>query len=291
MKHRYLSASALRISAILLAATSAGCVSKTRYEEARSAISVEQEARRRTQSEVLVLDQKLGVLQGQLAEREQRLEAADEQIAESNLARDMALGERQSATELVDQLRADLERTGNHLRQFAEEKNRIAVELDQAEVRAKRVDACEQNASDNAAIVRDAALVMKDPIAVGEIELDPVDGRVVLRIPAGEIEGETLTPTADHLMSGVARVASLHMPARISIAETGGNPNAKDASPRLRTVADRLSALGVAPERVETRKNAASSAGGPPSIEISIYIDASAPAPSPAEPQSESESS
>lgn len=259
MNYRFISVIGLRVCAIVWVAFSAGCVTKTKYEEARSAALVEREGRRRNQEELILLQQKFQSLQVALAEREQRLEDSGERVAESDLARDVALGERQSAVELVEQLRSDLERTGNHLRTFAEAKNA-------AEARAKRLDECEASAADNARIVRDVALILKDPIAVGDIELDPIDGRVVLRVPASELNGETLSPLADRLVQGVAKVAGLHSGMRVSVAET----KSKDTT-RLRVVADRLATLGVGAERVKLVANEPGG-GGSPSLEITLYM-------------------
>jgi hypothetical protein len=268
MNYRQICVVGLRVCAILWVALSAGCVTKTRYEEARSASVVEREGRRRSQQELIALQQKFQVLQSTLKEREQRLDESGERVAESDLARDVALGERQSAVELVEQLRMDLERTGNHLRTFAEAKTA-------AESRAKRLDECEQSAADNAIIVRDTTLALREPIAVGDIELDPIDGRAVLRVPASEISGETLSPVAEHLLQGVAKVASLHPGMRISIAET----KSKEAA-RLRVVADRLAALGVVAERVKLVSNEPGGSGSP-SLEVTLYVDNSATSPTP----------
>lgn len=268
MNYRQIFVVGLRVCAIVWVALSASCVTKTRYEEARSAAVVEREGRRRNQEELVALQQKFQVLQSTLKEREQRLEDSGERVAEADLARDVALGERQSAVELVEQLRMDLERTGNHLRTFAEAKNA-------AESRAKRLDECEQSASDNAIIVRDTTLALKEPIAVGDIELDPIDGRAVLRVPATEISGETLSPVAERLLQGIAKVASLHSGMRISIAET----KSKDAA-RLRVVADRLAALGVVAERVKLVSNEPGGSGSP-SLEVTLYVDNSATSPTP----------
>jgi hypothetical protein len=248
-------------------ASSAGCVTKTRYEEAKSGARVEREGRRRSQDEVVALTEKLNAVTLQLKQREQRLEEQGDRIAEADLARDIALAERQTATELVEQLRMDLERTGVHLRSFADEKNRLSTALDAAAIRAKKLDACEQNASDNAAIVRDLALILKEPVTVGDIELDSVDGRAVLRLPASEVQGETLSPAAEKLMQGVARVLGLHSSARATVAQTKSN----DAA-RLRAVADRLSALGIASSRVRLEPSQPGGSG-PATVEITLYVD------------------
>lgn len=277
MNQRIICLVTLRLCAILTLASSAGCVTKTRYEEAKSGAQVEREGRRRSQEEVVALTERVNALSIELEQREQRLDEYGDRIAEADLARDIALGERQSASELVEQLRMDLERTGNHLRTFADEKNRLGTALDAAEVRAKRLDACEQNASDNAAIVRDVALLLKEPIAVGDIELDPIDGRAVLRISASEIQGETLSPAADKLIQGVARVASLHSSARIAVAQTKSN----DAA-RLRVIADRLRGLGVVAERVQLKPGEPGGSGSP-TVEITLYVDNATAAPTPSD--------
>src|SRR5262249_14370466 len=90
----------------------AGWVPQTRYEEARSAARIEQEAHRRTQAVLTDVARKLDKTQADLSERELRLEKMAQEIDEAKLNVDVANTDKQNALALVETLQSDLGRTG-----------------------------------------------------------------------------------------------------------------------------------------------------------------------------------
>jgi hypothetical protein len=269
-----------------VAFASAGCfVPATRYEEARSALLVEQEAHRRTQARLVAVSRDHDKLDAQLGEREKRIHQLEIDLAEARLGSEIAASERKFAVELVEQLRGELGRTGDHLRVFADDKRKLAAALEAAELRAKRLEQCEQTATDNALIVRDTALALHEPIANGELELVLLDGKAALRIASSELVGETPEPLGQRVLATLARVALAHPDARLEIREEGATgTDGEVATARVKRVADRLGAHGLSADRVALVPSAGGN--GEPTLQITIYVAELGAAPE--EPKSES---
>jgi len=254
-------------------------VPATRVEEARSAIRVEQEAHRRTQDHLGEIGRKLEQLQLALAERERRLEVLEGDLSESRLAEERAEVGRRYGVGLVEQLRGELSRTGGHLREFAEDRQKLASALDAAQAREKRLAGCEQEAADNAAVVRDITLLLHEPISTGEVELSVVEGRAVLRLPSSELTGETPEPVGARVLAAVGRVTQLHPESRVRLAEEGApSEPAESGAARLRAISDKLAEKGLAAQRVELEP-ATEGASGEPTIVIGVYATARSAAP------------
>ena len=267
----------------------AACVPATRYEEARSAVGVEQEAHRRTQAQLTSVSRDVDRLSAKLDEREKRINQLEIDLAEAQLGTDVSESERKFAVELVEQLRGELGRTGDHLRVFADAKQKLAAALDAVELRAKRLDQCEQTAADNALIVRDAALALHEPIANGEMELVVLEGRAALRIASSEVTGEVLQPLGQRVLASVALIAKAHPDARIEIREEGATGvDGEAATARMKRIADQLAGQGVGAERVTLAPSGGGK--GEPTVQITLFaaeLGAAAEDEKPAEPKSE----
>lgn len=260
-----------RFAFLLCTLVAPGClVPAARYEEARSAAQVEQEAQRRTQRELSRAASERDAARAELRTRERRIEKLESELAEAALATDVAGSERRYALELVEQLRGELLRTGDHLREFAGDRNRLADALKSAETRARGLAACEADAADNAGIVRDLAVELHQPIRSGEVDLEVVDGVPLLRIDSQELAGEVPDTTGRTLLAALVRVSQKHAHARVRIREVGKVPDGVDRAKRLRRVSDALAALGLAAERVELAP-ADEKGSGAPSLELALY--------------------
>lgn len=257
--------------AVLLGLAASGCmVPAARYEEARSAILVEQEAHRRTQARLGEVSRDLDRLHASLADREKKLERAEADLAEAKLSADVAGTERRFATEIVEQLRGELGRTGDHLRELAGEKSKLALALDAAESRARRLAQCEAEAADNAAIVRDLSVALNGPIQAGEVELAVVDGKPLVRLASSELTGEVVQETGQKVIAAIASVTQRHPESRVQIRESGAGIAAEDSAKRLRQVSDALVKAGLGSARVELSP-AAASGKGTAVIELGVF--------------------
>lgn len=244
---------------LVLAQAAAGCmVSKTRYDELDTAFRMESQAHRQTSARLYEIEQKLANLWAVLAEREQRLAQNENQLAERELDTARATQERESADGLVEQLRNDLARVGDHLRIFGEQKAGLEEALAAAEVRSQRIAAAERNAARSALVLRDLARELRQPLGAGEIEVDLELGRPLVRIDRGKllVEGDqAIVPSAQEMLAGLTRVAKVHPGAHLIVSERS------DATPeqsvaRLRRVLEALVAQGIEPGRVKIEMSA-----------------------------------
>jgi flagellar motor protein MotB len=110
-----------------------GCVPITRFEEAESAAAVEAEARRRAALELENTRQRLSELEATLQARDAELEARQRTLDEQQLASSISDKQRQENASLVEQLRGELSRTGEHLKSYSDEKARLERELSAAQ--------------------------------------------------------------------------------------------------------------------------------------------------------------
>ncbi len=262
-------------SLVVLAATSGCVVPAARYEEARSVIQVEQEAHRRTMDAVRDLGDRLARAEEALRQREAMLEQRAQKVSEVELQSNVALQQRDEASDLVDQLRGELGRVGDHLRAFSDDKKRLADALASAEARLSRVSEREREISENGDIVRDLSLILHERIANGDIELSMLDGRAVMRIPEAELSGETPGPIAAQAVAAIARAMKLHPSAAIEIssgkaaAESESVSATVSATPASRAQAA-LVAQGVAAERLSVISAGADASGEPGFVEIAL---------------------
>ena len=128
---------ALRVASCLLVASSAtGCVASKHYDEARSVAENEAQGHARTRERLEASMQRIHALENELAEKERSMAVGANAAEESKLASTVASKEREAAVMLVEQLRSELARTGDHLQLFAKEKRDLAQTLLVAEQRS-----------------------------------------------------------------------------------------------------------------------------------------------------------
>jgi hypothetical protein len=182
-----------------------------------------------------------------LAEREQRLAQNENQLAQSELEATQADQERQSTDQVVEQLRNDLARVGDHLRIFGEQKASLEEALAAAKTRAERVAAAERNAAKAAIALRDLARELKQPLGAGEVELDVENGRPLVRMDRSRLltEGDqAIAPAAQETLGGLTRVAKANAGSRLILSERGESTPEQSVA-RLRRVREALVAQGI----------------------------------------------
>jgi hypothetical protein len=232
--------------AALGAAFGACVVPQTRYDEALSAARVEQAAHRHTGERLYAIEQQLMAAEAALRERAQKLQSQDELIAAAQLDARVADKERQSATDLVEQLRGELARVGDHLGVFAGQKAQLTADLEAAVGRAERLAAAERLIT----ATRDLSLLLAEPITTGEIELIVRDGRPLLMLDSAALIGESQpSELGGRVLTAAGRIAELNRDVRFEIAEQDP-PEGSDRAARLRRLSEALTARGVAPERI-----------------------------------------
>jgi len=238
------------VVALLFLLLGSGCVSQSAYEEAQSAAQVEREAHERADARAAVVEQSLAELQGSIARRESALAEQERRLAEADLNLKLANQERDASGQLVDQLRGELARVGDHLRVYSEQKQRLAEELRVAEDRSRQLDEKSQRVERVASVVRDLSLLEGPAIHAGSI-LVGSDGRdPVLSAPAQALgSGATLSADAQRIVKALARLAELHPYTHFVISQPVSDSAASDPA-LLRALSEALIGEGVASARV-----------------------------------------
>ena len=237
-------------AALALVLFGSGCVSQSVYEEAQSAAQVEREAHQRAEDRVALAEQSLAELQGSIARRESALAEQERRLAEADLNLKLANQERDASGQLVDQLRGELARVGDHLRMYSEQKDRLAEELRVAEDRSRQLDEKSERVERVASVVRDLSLLEGPAIHTGSI-LVGSDGRdPVLSAPAQALgSGSTLSADAQRIVKALARLSELHPYTHFVISQPASDSAGSDPA-LLRALSAALIAEGVASTRV-----------------------------------------
>jgi hypothetical protein len=215
--------------ALALATSAGGCVAAKHYDEARSVAETEMAGHARTRarlSNALArlegLEKDLAAKEAALSRTKQELDAGESLTAASKLEATVAATEKRAAGELVDQLRAELARTGDHLRAYAGEKRSVEQALVSAEERLRAADSASKHLVELVAVARDLAVGLGAPLAAGNVSLGARAGTLVVGIPADDLfvpDQTALGPHTPDLISTVASVAATHPGYRVELRE------------------------------------------------------------------------
>jgi len=227
------------------------CVPATQYEEAKSASEVELAGRQRAEADLVATRAKLDAANAELAERDTKLAASEESASETKLENSVALKERDEATGLVDQLRGELGRVGDDLRSYAQQKADLEKSLHAAEARKKELEQSDARTVAVARLTRDLTSALGDRVLSGDMTIDVVNGKVTLSAPS-ELwfkDDASLTPDADALLAGIARVLAVHTDTSVELASLG---MAELGEQRARALSAALGAKGVTAARIQS---------------------------------------
>lgn len=119
---------------------------------------------------------------------------------------------------MVEQLRGELARVGDHLRTYSDQKQALSAALSAAEARSKRLEEAEKRHVELSATVRDVALALHEPLAAGELALAAHEGKTELNIPRAKLltSGE-VHAGGTKLIAALTKVAALHPKSRIEL--------------------------------------------------------------------------
>ncbi|HEY6722814.1 MAG TPA: hypothetical protein VI197_02250 [Polyangiaceae bacterium] len=247
--HRALVAARAAAGLTLLLIAS-GCVSQSAFEEAQSAAEVERAAHQRAAARLAEVEGSYSGLESDLQRREAALAEQERRLAEADLSLKLAHQERDASGQLVDQLRGELARVGDHLRAYSEQKDRLTEELRVAEGRSRQQGEGTERVARIASVVRDLSLLEGPAIHAGSVLVGSDGHDPVLSAPALALgSGSTLSGDAQRIVKALARLAELHPYARFVISETVLKAEARDPA-RLRALSEALIGLGVASGRV-----------------------------------------
>ncbi len=207
-------------SALALGLSMTSCVPAKSYDEARTAAETEFTAHGRTRQRLEAAHERIRVLEQTLAERERALETGESQVAEAKLETVVTSKDKEAAILLVEQLRSELARTGNHLAVYSDEKRQLAQALLLAEERVRAIEAAEKNLGELVATARDLSLVLGPELEKNGVSVGADGGEIVLSMPASKLFAEnsdSLVVDAAPVLGAVSRVTSDHPKVRIRL--------------------------------------------------------------------------
>ncbi|MCA9626434.1 MAG: hypothetical protein KC766_02155, partial [Myxococcales bacterium] len=257
-------------SFVLIAASSlSGCLAPTaRVEEARSALRVEQRAHRETAGKVYELTKRLDKAERELAERGKKVEKEGDAVAQATFDYDVALKQRDEAEAMVEQLRGELARVGNHLKAYAGERERLAQELEQKQLEAHKLAQVEQASQAQVLLMRDLTLEFHQEITKGNVKLTSERGVALLQFPASETYAEdgSLSATGRQRLTRIAKRTrgADGVSFKLEIAERGSDAAADSTLLRLSQVAEALAGVGVDSESITVSVDGEDEAGKKP---------------------------
>jgi hypothetical protein len=214
----------------------ARCVPAKSYDEARTAAEGEFSAHGRTRARLEAAHERIRALEQSLAERERALETGASSMAEAKLETVVASKDKEAAMELVEQLRSELARTGNHLVAYSDEKKDLARALLLAEERVRAIEAAERNLAELVATTRDLSLALGPGFSDSGLEVGARDGQVVLRVPSTKLfagGSDALVVDAAPVLGAVSKVTSAHPKLSVVLQKPDGDALAAKRVARL----------------------------------------------------------
>lgn len=260
-------------TALALGMAAVSCVPATQYEEARSAAQVEMDGRRRAEHRVAEAEHEREKLRAELARRDDALKEREQAIDESKLQTSVAAKERDQASQLVEQLRGELARVGDHMRVFSDQKRDLEQALSNVDAARKaELDKDAERSALRTRLMRDLTLLLHDPIAGGEYGLDVREGELTLRVADPKLlnEAGTVSPERAALFKALVRASELYPAVKLELAERdpGSGVSVATSSARLEAVRKALADGGVASDRLLLPAAAAPNEGAPPSSAV-----------------------
>ena len=265
----------LRTASFLFAAGSAtGCVASKQYEEARSVAESEQQAHARTRERLEASMKRISDLEAELAAHEQAMAKDANEAEEAKLASTVAVKDKDAAVQLVEQLRSELARTGDHLLLFAREKRDLQQTLLVAEERMRTIESANRNLGELVAAARDLSLALGGELDKHVVELGAKDGQVVLSMSPDRLfapNGDALTMEANPVLAAVGKVSAAHPGLRVVVRQPSNTPLLTARMTRLgeglrqNGVADARLSLPAAPFEQPLPAPVADAASAPPS--------------------------
>ncbi|HVU02020.1 MAG TPA: hypothetical protein VHE30_09720 [Polyangiaceae bacterium] len=232
-----------------------GClVPQNRYDEAVRRQDAAEKARAADEAELQTTRAELAKVNGALGTREKTLADREGELAQKQLDADRMATERDDAVLLVDQLRGELGRASDHLREFSEEKKGLAAALEEADQRAKRLEAAEKAMAEKALVVRDLTLAFGPNIDAGSALVTVIDGKPAVRLDARAVfgaEGSAVSEGMRQTLARLAAVFSSHPASKLELGDRSADEvPPEDRIVRLQKLADVLVDRGVGFERI-----------------------------------------
>lgn len=229
-------------------------VPQNRYDEVEAKLQSEEGLRRKSDAELARVSAELARVSQALDGKERSLAAKEDDLAQAQLTAEQIGREKSDAVELVEQLRGELGRVGEHLKQYSERKDELETALSNAEARAKELEAAERDIAAKVLVMRDVTLALAEPASAGKVIITSVDGKPTVRFDAHDVfsgKGAELKPDIVAALERVAAAVAPRSTVRVELSDLSTDvATPEDRILRLERVADVFSAKGVGFERV-----------------------------------------
>jgi hypothetical protein len=250
-------------------------VPQNRYDEVTAKLRDEEALRRKSEAELARVSADLVRLSQALDGKEQSLVAREGDLAKAQLDAERISREKTDAVELVEQLRGELARVGEHLREYSGRKQELEAALGHAEARAKELETAERGIATKVLVMRDVTLALAEPAAAGKVAITTVDGKPTVRFDAGEVfsgKGAELKPDMTAALERIALAVAPRGDMHVELSDLSTDAtSSEDRIARLERVADLFSGKGIGFERlgfaVTPRPESTTTAAPPASTE------------------------
>lgn len=214
-------------SVIAVGIALASCVPAKSYDEARTAAETEFSAHARTRARLETAHQRVRTLEQSLAERERALETGESSAAQAKLETIVLGKDKEAAMELVEQLRSELARTGNHLSAYSDEKRELARALVLAEERVRAIEAAEKNLGELVATASDLSLALAPHLNDGGVDIGARGGEIVVSALESNLfaaGSDALVVDAAPVLGAVAKAYADHPSSRVTVRAPDATP-------------------------------------------------------------------
>jgi hypothetical protein len=229
-------------------------VPQNRYDEVAAKLRSEEGLRRKAEADLARVSADLVRLGQTLDGKEQSLVAREGDLAKAQLESEQIAREKTDAVELVEQLRGELGRVGEHLRQYSDRKQELEAALQRAEARAKGLEAEERDLAAKVLVMRDVTLALAEPAAAGKVVVTSLSGKPTVRFDSHDVfsgKGAELKPDIVAALERIALAVAPQEGVRVELADLSSDAaTPEDRIARLERVADIFSGKGVAFERL-----------------------------------------
>jgi myosin heavy subunit len=240
-----------------------------RYRNEAAAHAAAQADLAKRAQEVMELQEKVSRLEQSLDDSRQRLDQNAESLAQAEYQYGIVEQQKQSATELVEQLRAEQERLATHLKAYASdraelnaERERLSQQLTTAEQRVQALAEAQKRAERRLALVRDLSLRLRSEIDRNEAALVFDGDVVVVRLEAGKVfQKSGVSEPGKRLVAAtgkaiVASDASLAdpQPSELVLSQWEKGKKVGNAEDKLAKLVKLLMAEGIKAERFASDK-------------------------------------
>jgi DNA repair exonuclease SbcCD ATPase subunit len=232
-----------------------GCVvPQNRYDEVTAKLRDEEALRRKSEAELARVSADLVRLSQALDGKEQSLVAREGDLAKAQLDAERISREKTDAVELVEQLRGELGRVGEHLREYSGRKQELEAALERAEARAKELETAERGIATKVLVMRDVTLALAEPAAAGKVVITTVDGKPTVRFDAGEVFSGKAAELKPDMTAALERIALAVAPRgdmHVELSDLSADATtSEERIARLERVADLFSGKGIGFERL-----------------------------------------